>query len=354
MQLCNGARVPTIDSITEHMEADMAKTVWVLGARGRLGRAVAQAFAAAGWRVLAPWRHGPVADAPVLPGVQWLAPGAATQAALAQGADAVVHAMNPARYTAAAWRAESPVLLRSAIGTALALRAVLLFPGNVYNFGAGMPALLDAHTPQRPTTPLGAVRVALEQQLAQAVATEGLRAAIVRAGDFFGAGQGTWLDLVIARKLRQGVMTWPGPLDVPHAWAYLPDLAQAFVRVAAAPAPAPGQLPCLSFAGHTATGREWQAVLAEWAQEQGGLRGGALQVRPMPWGWLRLASPVVPLLRSLQAMRYLWQVPHALDGAALAQYAGPVPHTPLREALRASLALLDGQAPSTAPLATGV
>jgi nucleoside-diphosphate-sugar epimerase len=240
MQLCNGARVPTIKPITEHMEMNMAKTVWVLGANGRLGRAVALAFAAAGWRVRAPWRHGAVAQAPALPGVQWLAPGAALQAALDEGADAVVHAMNPARYTASAWRTEAPALLHQAITTALALRAVLLFPGNVYNFGAGMPAVLDAHTPQRPSTPLGQVRVALEQQLAQAVATQGLRAVIVRAGDFFGAGQGTWLDLVIARKLRQGVMTWPGPLDVPHAWAYLPDLAQAFVRVAAAPAPRAG------------------------------------------------------------------------------------------------------------------
>lgn len=328
----------------------MARTVWVLGARGRLGQAVAQAFAAAGWRVRAPWRHGPVADAPALPGVQWLAPGAATQAALDEGADAVVHAMNPARYTAAAWRAEAPALLRRAIDTALALRAVLLFPGNVYNFGAGMPPLLDAHTPQRPSTPLGEVRVALEQQLAQAVASQGLRAAIVRAGDFFGPATGTWLDLVIARKLRQGVMTWPGPLDVPHAWAYLPDLAQAFVRVAAAPPP-PGQLLCLPFAGHTATGHEWQAVLAEWAQEQGWLRGGALRVRSLPWGWMRLATPVVPMLRSLQAMRYLWQVPHALDGTALAQRVGPLPHTPLREAVRASLAGDSAAAPS--PIATG-
>ena len=57
-------------------------------------------------------------------------------------------------------------------------------------------------------------------------------------------------------------------------------------------------------------------------------------------------------------MRYLWQVPHALDGAALAQYAGPVPRTPLREALRASLALLDGAAqpattPATTPISSG-
>ena len=45
MQLCNFAMVPTIKPITEHMEMDMAKTVWVLGANGRLGRAVALAFA---------------------------------------------------------------------------------------------------------------------------------------------------------------------------------------------------------------------------------------------------------------------------------------------------------------------
>ena len=124
------------------------------------------------------------------------------------------------------------------------------------------------------------------------------------------------------------------------------------MRVAAAPAPAPGQLLCLPFAGHTATGHDWQAVLAEWAQEQGWLRGSALRVQAMPWGWMRLASPVVPVLRTLQAMRYLWQVPHALDGTALAQHAGPLPHTPLREALRASLALLDGPAQPSAALIT--
>ena len=177
----------------------MAKTVWVMGARGRLGAAVAQAFVAAGWRVRAPWRHGAGTPPPALPGVEWLVSDEALRAAQAQGADVLVHAMNPARYTAAAWRAEAPAMLRSAIDQSLALGALLLFPGNVYNFGAGMPAVLDAHTPQRPTTPLGQVRVALEQQLAQAVATQGLRAIIVRAGDFFGAGQGTWLDQVISK-----------------------------------------------------------------------------------------------------------------------------------------------------------
>ena len=40
----------------------MTNTVLVLGARGRLGGAVAQAFAAAGWRVLAQRRAGGAAQ----------------------------------------------------------------------------------------------------------------------------------------------------------------------------------------------------------------------------------------------------------------------------------------------------
>ena len=111
----------------------MAKTVWVMGARGRLGAAVAQAFVAAGWRVRAPWRHGAGTPPPALPGVEWLVSDEALRAAQAQGADVLVHAMNPARYTAAAWRAEAPAMLRSAIDQSLALGALLLFPGNVYN-----------------------------------------------------------------------------------------------------------------------------------------------------------------------------------------------------------------------------
>ena len=42
----------------ENTENIMKNTVLILGARGRLGGALAQAFAAAGWRVLAQRRSG--------------------------------------------------------------------------------------------------------------------------------------------------------------------------------------------------------------------------------------------------------------------------------------------------------
>jgi nucleoside-diphosphate-sugar epimerase len=217
----------------ENTENIMKNTVLILGARGRLGGALAQAFAAAGWRVLAQRRTGGKDPSPA-EGIQWVQAEAGDTAALvraATGARVVVHAMNPA-YTAAAWRAQAPGLLQAAIDAAAALGAMLLFPGNVYNFGADMPALLAPDTPQRPGTEKGRIRVDLEQQLAQATNTRGLQAVVIRAGDFFGAGSGSWLDQVIVKKLPQGRVTWPGALDLPHAWAYLPDLARAFVHVA--------------------------------------------------------------------------------------------------------------------------
>jgi hypothetical protein len=41
--------------------------------------------------------------------------------------------------------------------------------------------------------------------------------------------------------------------------------------------------------------------------------------------------------RELARMSYLWRVPHALDGRALEAAVGPLPGTPLVEALAASL-----------------
>ena len=75
----------------------------------------------------------------------------------------------------------------------------------------------------------------LEAELQQRAQAGRLRAVVIRAGDFFGAGSGSWLDLAIAKDVAKGRLVYPGPLDLPHAWAYLPDLARAFVRIAQQP-----------------------------------------------------------------------------------------------------------------------
>lgn len=310
----------------------------VLGARGRLGWAVAQAFAQAGWHVLAQMRPGakPLGAAH---GVVWLPCDVTDTPALvaaATGATVVVHAMNPASYTEAAWAAQAPTLADAAIALARQLAARLLFPGNVYGFGPDMPALLTPSTPPQPTTGMGRIRCQVEQQLAEA-SLRGLDVAIVRAGDFFGSGQGTWLDMAMAKDLAKGRFTYPGPLDVPHAWAYLPDLGQAFVRLAQAWQPvAGGRMEVLHFAGHTVTGGQWLQALEHHAAKP-------LVVGKLPWWAMRMLAWFKPEMATLLAMRYLWERAHALDNQHLLALIGPEPHTPFEVAVGRAVGRMGGR-----------
>ena len=324
----------------------MTKTVLVLGARGRFGLAVARAFAAAGWRVVGQMR--PDAVPPTAPGIEWRGvdvQDAAALASAAAGTSVVVHALNPSAYTNEAWQAESAPMLDAAIGLSRKLGATLMLPGNVYNFGKDMPALLREDTPQQAHTVKGRVRVALEQQLS----ASGVRAVVIRAGDFFGAGRGSWFDLALTKQLAKGRFTYPGQGEVTTAWAYLPDLARTFVAVAERrDTLAPFEV--LHFAGHALSAQSWLDALTPLARAQGWVAPGApLKRAGMPWTILRLASPFVRAWAALLEMRYLWQTPHALANARLTALIGPEPHTPLPLAVASALADLGLLAPATEP-----
>ena len=324
------------------MENSAMKTVLVLGGRGRFGLSAAQAFAAAGWRVLAQIRPG--ATAPQLPGVAWLpvaVDDTGTLARAAQGAAVVVHALNPI-YTQ--WDRQAMPLLDAGLRVAGQLKALFMLPGNVYNFGSGMPELLAEDTPQLAHTRKGQIRIAMEQQMQQAARGDGLRNVVIRAGDFFGSGAGSWFDQVLVKDITSGKMTYPGAFDVPTAWAYLPDLAKAFVGVADKLLEAPGHFApfeVFHFQGHTLTGRDWADQLADAAWDNGWLRpGGGLRTGSLPWPLIQAAGLLMPMWRELGKMRYLWHTPHGLAGGKLAALIGPEPHTEMSSAVQQSLLAL--------------
>jgi nucleoside-diphosphate-sugar epimerase len=313
----------------------MSKTALIIGANGRLGQVLASAFLAGGWRVLAQVRRAPARATE--PGLQWLQVPVENPAGLAdaaRAADVVVHAANPP-YTR--WSTEAMPLARNAMDTARRLNAVLMFPGNVYNFGAGMPETLTETTPQEPTTRKGRIRVQIEEAMREA-ARSGLRVVVIRAGDFFGGpGRGSWIDLVIAKSLRQGKVVYPGRMNIVHAWAYLPDLARAFVLAAERRADL-SVFETLHFPGRSPTGRELLECIERSARRVGLLgQGSTLHRGGMPWAFLRVAGLVVPMLREVAEMRYLWNVPHRLAGERLSSLLGTVPATPLDDAMDATL-----------------
>lgn len=309
--------------------ASSARRVLVLGATGRLGDAAVRAFHAAGWQVLAQARRAPATAWPA--GVQALARAPTERDAIVQaarGAGVVVHGLNPL-YTR--WDAEAAPLLEAGLALARALGARFMLPGNVYGYGTSIPALVGPDTPMRPDTRKGRQRVEMEAAIARHAEASGLPASIVRAGDFFGHGTGSWIDLLIARSLRQRKLVYPGPRDLPHAWAYLPDLARAFVAVAEHDAPG-----CRAwlFGGQSPTGDELLDAIERAAARHG--VAGPWRRAVLPWGLVRLAGWVHPMSREIARMSYLWRVPHTLDGRALDALPGVV-HTPLDDALETSL-----------------
>ena len=308
--------------------------VLVLGAGGRLGQAAVSAFAAAGWGVLAQARRAPASLPLGASALTTPLDDTATLVAKSRGACAVVYAVNPL-YTA--WKTQLLPLARLGMDVAERLGATFMLPGNVYNFGEAMPALLTEATPERPSTVKGRIRCDLEAEL-EARSRSGLRSVVLRAGDFYGVGHGSWFDRLIVKSLAKGKLAYPGPLDVPHAWAYLPDLALAFVAAAGR-----SDLPAstrLHFAGHTLTGAELLAALARCAVALGIAPPAGLRHGGMPWPLIRAGGLVVPMWRELAEMEYLWRVPHALDGTALRRTLGPLPATDLDTALRQTLQAL--------------
>ena len=322
------------------------KTVLILGANGRLGTAAAKAFAKAGWRVVGQARRETISSWPegaMLTSIPLSDTEGLTRAA--SGASVVIYALNPPY---AQWKAEALPLLRQGLAVARALNATFMLPGNVYGYGRKLPRVLREDTPERGDHPKAAIRIAMEAEMARAAQEarsrgEGLRCVVLRAGDFFGSGGGSWLDLAIAKDIARGQIVYPGPLDRTHAWAYLPDLAAVFEQVASAPSEAPFET--LHFPGYTVTGREFTDALSTAASELGVRPPQGFRIGGMPWGLIRTVGLVYPAWGELATMSYLWTRPHGLDGGALEARIGPRPLTPLVAALRQSLTDL-GLAPS--------
>jgi nucleoside-diphosphate-sugar epimerase len=244
----------------------------------------------------------------------------------AHGADVILHALNP-RLTQ--WRHHALPLAYSAVTAAETAGATLMFPGNLYNYGSVLPPVIDETTPMRPSSHKGRLRVAIEDRLQEAAEERGVRTIILRAGDFFGGGPGSWLDLVIARDITQMRLTYPGQLDVVHEWAYVPNLASTLVRLAAIRAQF-GMFETFGFPGHAVEGREFTQAIAKVVQNR-------LRVKRMSWWLIHALRPLVPLCRELSEIEYLWKQPHRINGDKLKAAIGDVPHTPLDAAVRRAI-----------------
>ena len=312
------------------------RTALIIGATGSFGGHAAVALIKPGWRIRALARDPEAAKAKAgdhMP-IDWIKGDAVNTAdviAAAQGVQVIVQAANPPAYRN--WAGLVMPMMRAALAAAEQTGARVVLPASVYNFAPGSGASIAETAPQAPVTRKGKIRVEAEE-LFRAASARGVRTLVVRGGDYFGpAAPNSGLQWLTVRS--KGQIRWvftPGPRDVGHCWAYLPDMAEATAqlldqedRLAA--------FDVFHFGGH------WLARADELAASVRRVtHKPRLPIRSFPYALVYAAAPFVETFREMIEMRYLWTKPIGLDNAKLIRFLGEEPHTPLDQAMRATLA----------------
>ena len=306
----------------------------VLGVTGGIGKAIAEALARRGWAIRALSRRA-AGERPAFPfAVDWRqgdALDAASVRSACEGAELIIHCVNPPGYRR--WREDGLPMLANSIAAAKATGATILFPANVYVFSPASPDAVNEAAIRAPTTRKGQVRLEMEIMLAEAADRDGVRVIALRAGDFFGPGiVNSWFAQAVAKDGRAArVIRTLAHTGAAHAWAYAPDLAEAFARLVDRRAGLPA-FTLAHFAGHTdESGRD----MAEAVQRAIG--DPRRPIRPFPWFLIWLGAPFIPFLRETIEMRWLWEKSLTLDNAKLRTLIGDEPHTPLDAAVATAL-----------------
>lgn len=301
------------------------KKVLIMGITGSFGSHVAQALDCRGWQLKALLRD-PSRLPPQFQGVEAVQGDAGdidSIRAAAEGVELIVYGVNPANYD---WDGKAEPWLDNTARVAEEKGLGLLFPGNVYVLKPTDGPTFDEAAPIGALTNKGRIRQAMEARLRQASAN-GARVIILRMGDYIAADSlSSWLPHLIKQTTRGYRLSLPGPGDLKHSWAYLPDVAQTVAVLLERR----GQLSPFSvfhFKGYQLSLNEIARTITE-------LTGKPVRKSGFPWFVLQILAPFSVLNRGLVEMRYLWQNEVNLcEDKLLRQLGHAAPHTPFAAAL---------------------
>ncbi len=317
------------------MNTDRRDRALILGATGGIGGELGRQLRDSGWSVRALHR-GAAHPVEQREGMTWIRGDAMTAEDVrraAEGCSVIVHAVNPPGYRR--WSEVVLPMLDNTIAAARAVGATIVLPGTVYNFGRDAFPLLTEESPQHPGTRKGAIRVEMERRLFEASKT-GSRVLIVRAGDFFGpTARNNWFSqgLVKPGQPVRAVST-PNSQGVGHNWSYLPDVASTMLALLSR-RESLGMFSVFHMEGHwDPDGTQMCTAIQRVVTRRTGRQP---RVTAFPWWLVSLASPFVTTFREMLEMRYLWRERVQLVNSRLIAELGREPHTPLDEAVEATL-----------------
>lgn len=292
------------------MTQDLLNTPILVIGYGAVGRATTDRLLASGRRVRVAQRQRPanLPDAVEFRPLDILNRSAVIAAA--EGVGQIVLAIGFA-YDGAVWRANWPVAIANILDAAEAADARVVFLDNLYMYGPQTAPLRE----DMPLTTFGAkpsVRADITRQWM--AARDRVRFTALRAPDFYGPGIGAlshFGDLAFGALAKGQPATLVIPPDMPHTFAYVPDIARAIETLLDAPDDAFGE------AWHMPsppmrTAREILTLGAD-------ALGVKLRLRAIPMWLLPALALVMPLLKGLVEMRFQWDRPYAVDHTKFAR-----------------------------------
>ncbi len=214
-------------------------------------------------------------------------------------------------YVGKVWKAVWPRAMRNFIAAAEATAARVVFIDNLYMYGPQKGPLTE-------TTPLTSyglkpsARAEATRLWMKASAEGRILWAALRAPDFYGPGVDrshlgeTGFGRIVQGKPAMSIMS----PDLPHAYAYVPDIARAVLSLLDAPNDAFGQawhVPCAP----TRTPRQILQIAAD-------LTGQKLRITALPGFMLGLLALGSGFMRELWEMRFTWNRPYHVDSSKFA------------------------------------
>lgn len=243
------------------------------------------------------------------------------------GTGSLLNAANPPYHR---WALDWPPLHAAMCTAAQHTGSLLVMMDNLYAHGAATTMPMREDTPLRPTGPKGSVRADMATSLLNAHHAGRMRAAIVRASDFYGPKVLTsaYGERVVPRVIAGKKVSLLGDLDVPHVISYMPDVAATLVAVITQP----------HAAGHTwlvpnAPAVTQRQLVDAFAQ----IAGTTAHVSTVPRVAITIGGLVIPLLREVKETWYQFSEPWTTDSTHTESQLGVHP-TSLAEGVAATVA----------------
>jgi nucleoside-diphosphate-sugar epimerase len=166
---------------------------------------------------------------------------------------------------------------------------------------------------------------------------DGMRTTILRPPDFFGpTSELSYARSIFDAALQGGTANVIGPVDTPHEFIFVPDVAAALWALSNKDE-AYGEAWNVAGPGLITTRR-----FAELAFEAVGRRP---QLRVANKTMLRVMGLFSPLLREMGEMHYLWTSPVALDDTRLRRLLPDLRKTPYENAIQQTIRAMQAAKP---------